>query len=113
MEIPLNFYFDSENYPYPKYNTVNLPIYEQSDYQMELFISEFFLNSGLYMLSKENLLTFEFYNPEVFNLTTDLLYIIVGKGILKEFSINMPCSATLSTIDPTPSIDLKANQSNI
>jgi len=53
MEIPLNFYFDSEKYPYPYVNDQILPVYDESDYQVELFISEYFLNSGLYMLSKE------------------------------------------------------------
>lgn len=79
-----------------------------------MFVTEYFLNSAFYVLSKEGYLSYKFTDEKhILNLTTDILSIIVGNNIFKYFDSGMPCIFTLATVDPPPTIKLYSNVSTI
>jgi hypothetical protein len=94
MEIPIDLSLSIPLFPYPLKNDIVLPEYIQSDYQLELMISEFFFNEVLYTLQKLSPISTTISDT----FTTTTIKRLIGSDILNTWNRNMPCNITIDVV---------------
>lgn len=100
--LPVEYYFASTAHTYPRKNDFQMPYYNATgDYELQAFISEYMIDSGLYVLSKEGLLNFQD------DTLTDTEFWALLLPIIKEkFGAKNPCQLNIVMTDPEPRVQL-------
>jgi hypothetical protein len=108
LTLPLSVTLQSDLYPFLANSTAEFPEYSDRGYEIELAISQFFVNNFLYELHKNGLIIID---------TNWLLgegYLTVGGvkgktgGNYTGFNDSAPCKIMMQSLDPYPQFQLQA-----
>jgi len=105
MKLPLDASIQNKDYPYGKQNTCQFGDVVESDYQIETFLSEYVLDSGMWALFKAGYFVAKNISVPVIT-TTEIDLAVLGKLSRNGFKHGQPCVVDISVINNSPDIEI-------
>jgi hypothetical protein len=105
MKLPLDVSLQNSKYNYTKSNTCDFGEYVQSEYQIQSFISEYVLDSGMWALYKGGYFKASNISVPVIT-TTEIDIALLGKLSRNGFKHGQPCVVDMSVINNSPDIEI-------
>ncbi|CDW80059.1 lipid-binding serum glycoprotein family protein [Stylonychia lemnae] len=102
MRLPLSASLQSRKEFFDEKSEIILPQHLDDPYEIQLFLSEYTINSISHALHVEDYLKF---STQL--IKTDQLSMVVGSQLFNFFDHNMTCQLDFDTVDPYPNIDIK------
>lgn len=109
MYLPIAVVVQSDINPFTEKNLAVFPNFTNSTYDVELAVSEYFIDSTLFELHKNDLINID--TEKIIGNRLTVNWVKFGtSGNFSEFEGTAPCKVVLKSLDPYPRIEL--NQVN-
>jgi len=112
LTLPLNYRVESESIPVPMKQQTDLPLKVDGSHELYLQVSQFILDSALYIMHKEGWFYVEINSTDNYTISSDLLSVVIPE-IDETFGPFDPCRLVVYTTDPAPSLNMFEGYSNV